>query len=70
MTTKTYLSDESRARAEAALAFHSSEARKRYSSQRIPNSNDDLSVSLSQGIEKLKVHGTEIIRSLTADNDD
>ena len=69
MNNGTYLSDESRARAEEALAFHASEARKLYSSQRLPNDNDDLCVSLAAGLEKLKAHGSDIISALTKVDD-
>ena len=62
-----YLSEEARARAKAALAFHASEARKAYSAQRIPNTDDDLIASLREGIEELKTHGKALMAVLTTD---
>lgn len=67
MTARNYLSEESRARAEAALAFHASDARKAYSNQRIPNRDEDLSKALASGVEKLKARGARVIATLTAD---
>lgn len=61
-----YISEESRLRAEEALAFHESEIRQLYSNQRIPNNNDDLSELLTAGVEKIKTHGSMAIKVLTA----
>lgn len=65
MVEKTYISQESRERAEAALRFWRSDARKLYSEQRLRNKNDDIRVSLSEGLQKLKQHGLSVIETLT-----
>lgn len=62
--TYTYLSPESQARAEAALAFDNSEARRAWSSQRISNSHDDIVASLESGIERIKKEGSQTLRHL------
>jgi hypothetical protein len=63
----TYLSEGSRFRAQSALRFDASNLRKAWSNQKLSetwNYESDLTLTLPLGIEKLRIHGKQIIADL------